>query len=753
MSDVNTDNAPAGDGRPSFGFRPQELEAFRGTSYELIPLHVPDAVDARGRSVGKAPLKGWRSAPALTVDDAKRRLAEGANVGVRLRPTDLVVDVDPRNFAPGDDPVRRLEEALGIDLSAWPHVVTGSGGHHYYMTVPDGFVASDTVEDYRGVEFKGYGRQLVAPGSSHPDTRLPYRWDDDPLGAQMGPAVKRAPDALLRLVERPKATQSAEAGEYSPEQLADMLDGLDPTEFRDQTRWLELMMASHHATAGDGRDEFLAWSTSDPQYSARGHEVGCRWDSLHADGGGRRVTVKTLFKRLHEAGRGDLIPVADAADDFPDEVEAEVLTRLTAAEPAPASKPTAGGLADRWVWVTRAEQFIRRDDCQRLSPFQFKAHYQHRWTGGDILAAVWNGKLPIRKFDACAYVPGGPEVVKGGKWDGCYNTWRRGGVEARRDDSHAQAFLDHMAYLLPDEAERGHALDYLSFLVRDDFVKAHFAMLLQGAPGTGKSFVGSVVERMIGARNTRMVKSQELTKEFTGWQEDRQLAVIEEIMARGRIELVNELKTVITGETLRIRRMRTDTYEVPNGLNLLCFTNHENAVPIERGDRRWLALFSPAEPRDGAYYADLFDRLADDAFPAAVKWMLQHRECGLDPKGMAPMTAGKSEMRRRSVGDVEQYLDEQLEERAGPFAFDLVRLDDVWHHVKDDFRGTRDLRGRVGDWLKSAGARQHTAYKKQDGTGRPGYRLWSFRDHDQWEEAGAAKRIDAWLSHWGTPSD
>src|SRR3546814_2336173 len=88
-------------------------------------------------------------------------------------------------------------------------------------------------------------------------------------------------------------------------------------------------------------------------------------------------------------------------------------------------------------------------------------------------------------------------------------------------------------------------------------------------------------------------------------------------MARGRIELVNELKTVITGDVLRIRRMRTDTYEVPNGLNLLCFTNHENAVPIEQGDRRWLTLFSPAKAREPAYYGRLFDLLKSDDFAAA----------------------------------------------------------------------------------------------------------------------------------------
>src|SRR3546814_14921012 len=90
-------------------------------------------------------------------------------------------------------------------------------------------------------------------------------------------------------------------------------------------------------------------------------------------------------------------------------------------------------------------------------------------------------------------------------------------------------------------------------------------------------------------------------------------------MARGRIELVNELKTVITGDVLRIRRMRTDTYEVPNGLNLLCFTNHENAVPIEQGDRRWLTLFSPAKAREPAYYGRLFDLLKSDDFAAAEK--------------------------------------------------------------------------------------------------------------------------------------
>lgn len=743
-------NAPAVHPRPpSFGFKPDELEAFQATGHELIPLNAPNALDKRGRAIGKAPRRGWRHADPISVGKAKQCLLEGVNVGVRLRTTDLVVDVDPRNFAPSDNPVRRLEEALDVRLDDWPHVVTGSGGDHFYMQVPEGFLASDSLEDYQGIEFKGHGRQVVAPGSSHPHTRQPYIWDNDPLATPLTREARMAPDRLLELIKRAEPGSAAEAGSATPEHLEAMLQALDPADYRDHGKWLELMMACHHATGGDGREEFLDWSASDPAYSEMRAANGRRWDSLNAERPGRKVTERTLFKALIGRGREDLIPRSDPADDFPDDL-GDLPERFQ--EPSAEDRPKpVHALADKWVWVTKAEQFINRKDCQRLSPFQFKSHYQHLWTG-DILSAVWTGKLPIRKYSGCVYVPGADEVVAGGKWDGHYNTWRPGGVEPKRDDELAQVFLDHMAYLLPDETERGHALDYLAFLVRDDFVKVHFALLIQGAPGTGKSFIGSVVERMIGIRNTRMVKSQELTKEYTAWQEDRQLAIVEEIMAFGRREIANELKTVITGDELRIRRMRTDTYEVPNGLNLLCFTNHEDSVPIEEGDRRWLTVFSPAKPKENAYYAKIFELLKGDRFAAAVKWMLQHRDAQLDPKGMAPMTGGKAEMRRRSVGEVEQYLNELLEERAPPFDLDLVRVDDVWRFVKADFKGVRDLRGRVIEWLKSVGAVQHSRYTKQDGSDRVSSALWSLRDHERWEEAGAGGRADFWTKYNGMPA-
>src|SRR5690606_32883240 len=110
----------------------------------------------------------------------------------------------------GDDPVARLQKDLGIDLNEWPKVETGSDGSHYYMTMPAGTLVRDTVEGYPGIEFKAHGRQMVAPGSSHPSTGRPYRWD--PLAEPVADASP-APAELLNLIRRPEVSVSVGAGE------------------------------------------------------------------------------------------------------------------------------------------------------------------------------------------------------------------------------------------------------------------------------------------------------------------------------------------------------------------------------------------------------------------------------------------------------------------------------------------------------------------------------------------------------------
>ncbi|EAQ28640.1 primase, putative [Erythrobacter sp. NAP1] len=306
---------------------PSETAHLDEAGYQLIPLHRWDKrrMDDRTgkvRELGKAPIdKNWTTRAHDNCDAIARLQRGGGNVGVRLRDTDLVIDWDPRNdsgqWSMGDYVEFILRN--GLDPTGWPTVRTGSGGLHHYLTKLADLRIVERPEGYPSIEFKTVGRQVVAPGSIHPTGEL-YRWEGEPVGMFGAPD---APDRLLESARRHSkpSTVPSRCGVYSPEELASMLDALDPEDFEEHADWLEIMMACHHATAGDGREEFIEWSTSDPAYADHAEEIASRWDSLSIDRSGG-ITYRTLHKALIEAGRGDVIPRPDPADDFDDELPA-----------------------------------------------------------------------------------------------------------------------------------------------------------------------------------------------------------------------------------------------------------------------------------------------------------------------------------------------------------------------------------------------------------------------------------------------
>lgn len=296
--------------------RPDDVRRlFNPESFTIIPLHTPFATSTRKgktRADGKRPLHGrWQTKP---YDSKKviRKFGGKNNLGIRLTASQLVIDVDPRHD--GERGLRKLKKFLGDDLSDFPTVITGSGGLHIFMAKPDDMPVLDSVEQFPGVEFKSAGRQVVAVGSIHPGTGKPYRHDD--LGPDFA-TLPRAPKALLKAIKRPPPPEhQAEGGDVAPDALETMLAVLDPENYSDNDSWFPLMAACHHATGGDGREEFIAWSTSDPAYADDGYMIGRRWDSLSASREGALYTKGTLFKALADAGHADLIPADDAADTF-----------------------------------------------------------------------------------------------------------------------------------------------------------------------------------------------------------------------------------------------------------------------------------------------------------------------------------------------------------------------------------------------------------------------------------------------------
>lgn len=156
------------------------IRALSEAGYTLIPLR------------GKSPFNDkWPEIAPGTYDENNLP----GNYGVALKAGDLVVDVDPRHFVAGDQPLKRLIAAVGA-LKSFT-VRSGAGGLHIYLRKPADTPIRCKHPDYPGIDFLSAGRQVVGPGSIHPDTGQEYA-----VASGNPTETAEAPTALLALLHR-----------------------------------------------------------------------------------------------------------------------------------------------------------------------------------------------------------------------------------------------------------------------------------------------------------------------------------------------------------------------------------------------------------------------------------------------------------------------------------------------------------------------------------------------------------------------
>lgn len=127
--------------------------------------------------------------------------------GVILRPEDLIIDIDPRNFGPQGNPWKLLKHDLGMAGFKAPGVLTGGGGAHVYLKKPPDLKLLATLPDYPGMDIKsgspGKGTYVIGPGSKHESGKF-YR-----LASGLGlDSVPEAPEGLLEVLKRNETPKS-----------------------------------------------------------------------------------------------------------------------------------------------------------------------------------------------------------------------------------------------------------------------------------------------------------------------------------------------------------------------------------------------------------------------------------------------------------------------------------------------------------------------------------------------------------------
>lgn len=299
---------------------PKKMREHLKAGFQLFPCHKPgkNGRDEKGNTVNleKRPIvKAWQKyeKPSRAV---AQKFASTNNIAARLNEKWLVVDCDPRNQ--GEEGLARLIvdcelDGFDFDPANYYRVATPSGGSHIYMRLPEGVKIGKKHRKYPGVDFLSQGCYVLIPG--------------DVAGGKFYRKVEGSPDladtpeadeTLLRLIQKqePKAERREEAGQWTCEQLARVLEGIDAMQHGkgEYESFLKILAASHYVSGGAGVEEAILWAGSDIDYAdTADSEVRAKWASFSLDKGSA-VGAGTLWHYIEESGN-------DPRDYFPQDTD------------------------------------------------------------------------------------------------------------------------------------------------------------------------------------------------------------------------------------------------------------------------------------------------------------------------------------------------------------------------------------------------------------------------------------------------
>jgi hypothetical protein len=657
---------------------------------DFIPLHGAQDVDAKGKPLGKAPLRsGWRTSPAMNDAEVSAHLGKGRNVGARLRDDQLVIDADPRNYWSGDDPLARLRRDVG--LPDGPTVETGGGGLHIHLRKPAGLKVRDTLDEYPGLEFKTLGRLVVVPPSIHPNGR-PYAWD--PLcGPEM--AVSDAPDALINLLQKPETASAASGGTWSIEQLSIALEGFDAREFGTNDRWLPIAMGLHHATGGEGIDEFLEWCATDPAFAGRTDEARARWYSFHAHPTNGACTAGTILWALNRAGRGDLIEKIkrfgqNPADDFPPYIDEGNLP--------PATGDRIDRMNEKFCAVLDGGQFVvfmededtafdpPRKLWARLSRESFRHYHEDERVSligsskEASIADLWLQSPRRRKYPGIVMDPEGRDA--GGR----LNIWRGWAVAPAPGDWSLLRELIEQTLCSGEKASADYVMRWMAFMFQRPGTSPETAIAFRGEQGTGKGTLGRALMAITGAHGITVASPSQFAGRFNAHLRNAVFLFADEAFWPGHKEAEGVLKQLVTEPVISYEGKNAAIVQGRNLVHLMMASNNKWIVPASLDARRF-AVFDVASNRQGDH--DFFKRLNAQMASGGLAAML-HDLLAIDlgdwrPSRGIPKTTALAEQKALSLDPASRWWLNLLERGWLPFTY-VLDIEKRREQVLDRFK-------------------------------------------------------------------
>lgn len=303
------------------------------------------------------------------------------------------------------------------------------------------------------------------------------------------------------------------------------------------------------------------------------------------------------------------------------------------------------------------------------------------------------------------------------------NTWT--GWPTKPKAGNCKLALELLRYLCSGEpnADEIHdwILKWLAYPIQHPGAKMKSALVVHGPQGTGKSMFFEAIGALYGDYYILLNQGAIEDKFNADWSARKLYVVADEIVARQEMyHIKNQLKTLITGQWIRVNPKNLVAYKERNHMNLVFLSNEKQPVMIEHDDRRHGVIWTPPALQK-AHYDAVADELENGGLEALHQHLLDLDLTGFGPHTQPPMTRSKADLQELGRGSVERFVHE-------------------WQHL--EIFGDE---GRVIPFCPCLGSHLHAVYRKWCGT-------TTERDMGDKRLIGHIKKLHGWTAGQSEPT-
>lgn len=200
---------------------------------------------------------------------------------------------------------------------------------------------------------------------------------------------------------------------------------------------------------------------------------------------------------------------------------------------------------------------------------------------------------------------------------------------------------------------------WLAYPIQHPGAKMGTALAVHGPQGSGKNLFFESIMGIYGEYG-RIIDQNAVEDKFNDWASRKLFLIADEIVSRMELyHTKNKIKSLITGEWIRINPKNVGAYDERNHVNCVFQSNEDQMLALERDDRRFTVIRTP-EKLGADFYGEVAAEIRAGGIAALHDYLLNYPLGDFEPHTKPPMTQAKADLIDMGKDSTERFFDEWL---------------------------------------------------------------------------------------------